>query len=64
MTTARNDHTGDLIISKTTTEQYRENYDRIFGNRPKMVVVDDVESDEPVAEVAESDDTARPAEER
>lgn len=28
--TARNDITGDAIASRTTTEQYRENYDAIF----------------------------------
>jgi hypothetical protein len=28
--TAKNDITGDNIKSKTSTEKYRENYDKIF----------------------------------
>jgi hypothetical protein len=27
-----NDITGDSIITKSSTEKYRDNYDRIFGN--------------------------------
>lgn len=29
-TTAKNDVTGDLIKSKTNSEKYRDNYDKIF----------------------------------
>jgi hypothetical protein len=31
--TTRNDITGDELRSKTPTEQYRDNYDKIFGNK-------------------------------
>lgn len=31
--TARNDITGDAIASRTTTDSYRDNYDRIWRKR-------------------------------
>ncbi|MDC6481081.1 hypothetical protein PQZ46_00860 [bacterium] len=31
--TTRNDITGDELRSKTSTEKYRDNYDKIFGNK-------------------------------
>lgn len=31
--TAKNDITGDSIKSKGTSEQYRDNWDRIFGKK-------------------------------
>lgn len=31
---SRNDVTGDSLVSKTSNEQYRSNYDRIFGKKP------------------------------
>ena len=31
--TTRNDITGDELRSKTPTEKYRDNYDKIFGNK-------------------------------
>lgn len=31
--TARNDITGDAIASRGTTDNYRDNYDRIFGKK-------------------------------
>jgi hypothetical protein len=34
MTTSRNEHTNDLIKSKVTSNDYRDNYDRIFGKKP------------------------------
>jgi hypothetical protein len=30
---SKNDITGDEIKSKPSTEKYRENYDKIFGNK-------------------------------
>ena len=30
MTKQRNEHTGDLLQTKASTEEYRSNYDRIF----------------------------------
>ena len=33
MSTAKNDITGDFIISKTNTDAYRENWEVIFGNK-------------------------------
>ena len=29
----RNDITGDKLITKSTNDNYRDNYDRIFGKR-------------------------------
>lgn len=31
----KNDITGDALISKTNTDAYRNNYDRIFGKKKK-----------------------------
>lgn len=31
----KNDITGDSLISKTNTDAYRDNYDRIFGKKKK-----------------------------
>lgn len=33
--TAKNDITGDSLISKTNSESYRNNYDLIFGKKGK-----------------------------
>jgi len=44
--TAKNEHTGDSIISKAQSDAYRDNYDRIFGKKQKTVidaVVDNLE---------------------
>lgn len=30
---AKNDVTGDLLVSKTSTQKYRDNYDKIFGKK-------------------------------
>lgn len=35
--TATNDITGDLIHSKTNSDNYRDGWDRIFGSRKKTV---------------------------
>lgn len=32
---SRNDVTGDNLISKTSNDNYRNNWDRIFGNKDK-----------------------------
>ena len=29
----RNDVTGDTLVSRTNSDQYRSNYDRIFGKK-------------------------------
>ena len=31
---AKNDITGDSIMTKTVSSSYRDNYDRIFGKKP------------------------------
>lgn len=36
--TTKNDITGDALVSKTTTEAYREGYDRIFCKKTPMDV--------------------------
>lgn len=45
--TSRNDITGDKLVSKETTKQYRDNYDAIFGtplyNIPNKTWVESVE---------------------
>ena len=33
--TTRNDITGDRLVSKTSTEDFRNNYDLIFKKKPK-----------------------------
>lgn len=36
--TAKNDITGDTLVSKTSTDAYREGYDRIFGKKSVTLV--------------------------
>lgn len=31
--TSKNEHTGDKLQTKPASEEYRENYDKIFGKR-------------------------------
>jgi hypothetical protein len=38
MSVSKNSITGDSIQTKTITEQYRANYDLIFGKKSKTVV--------------------------
>ena len=38
-----NDITGDKITSKTNTDKYRENWDRIFGKKPVPEVLENQE---------------------
>lgn len=33
MATSKNDITGDTISTKPVTDQYRENWEKIFGNK-------------------------------
>lgn len=37
--TARNDITGDALITKSSTDAYREGYDRIFGKKKQATIV-------------------------
>jgi len=32
----KNDITGDALVSKPTTDNYRDNYDRIFGSTKRL----------------------------
>jgi hypothetical protein len=41
---AVNDVTGDSIITKSSTEKYRDNYDRIFGNKKDKKLVNEEET--------------------
>ena len=44
MTTAKNNITGDSLVSKPNTDAYRNNWDRIFGkNKTEPVVIPDEE---------------------
>lgn len=43
--TAKNDITGDAIRSKTNSDAYRDNYDRIFRKK-KEEVVEEVDTKE------------------
>lgn len=36
----KNDITGDSLISKVNTETYRDNYDKIFNKKPRIVIED------------------------
>lgn len=38
---ARNDITGDAIVTGGTTENYRTGWDRIFGKKPEFKEADD-----------------------
>ena len=40
--TTRNEITGDELRSKTSTEKYRDNYDKIFGNKDQKVKQQDL----------------------
>ena len=40
MTTAKNDITGDSIVTKNPSDAYRSGWDRIFGNKAKEVPVE------------------------
>lgn len=40
--TTRNDITGDELRSKTPTEKYRDNYDKIFGNKDQKIKQQDL----------------------
>ena len=44
MSASKNDITNDSLTSRVNTQQYRDNYDRIFGNRKinNSVVFDDI----------------------
>jgi len=44
--TSRNDITGDSIQTKTITDAYRDNYDRIFGKKKDLPIAYDGKSDE------------------
>lgn len=44
--TAKNDITGDSIQTKTISDAYRDNYDRIFGKKKDLPVAFDGTSDE------------------
>lgn len=43
MKMARNDITGDKLISKTNSKAYDERYDLIFGKKKTPSVTDDIE---------------------
>lgn len=59
--TSKNDITGDDIKSKTSSDQYREGWDRIFGNKQakKVETLSDY-----IAQVAQSEEATdlKPAE--
>jgi hypothetical protein len=38
--TSYNDITGDALVSKSNTEKYRSEYDRIFGSKTKCTECD------------------------
>lgn len=40
---AVNDITGDSILTKSSTQQYRDNWDRIFGKKSSEDLTDDKE---------------------
>jgi hypothetical protein len=38
----RNDITGDALVSKSSTDAYRDGWDRIFGNKGKKETIQEV----------------------
>lgn len=48
---ARNDITGDSLVSRVTTDDYRNNYDAIFRKKPEP------KPEEETSEVKPDDDT-------
>jgi hypothetical protein len=40
--TTRNEITGDELRSRTSTEKYRDNYDKIFGKKDQKVKQQDL----------------------
>lgn len=51
-----NDITGDAIITKTNTDNYRDGWDRIFGKNKKSKI-DEVQDDTSRQDVAEPQPT-------
>lgn len=47
-----NDITGDALVSKQSTEAYRDGWDRIFSKQPGRVID---EADEPIQEFPKKD---------
>lgn len=45
--TARNEHTGDEIKTRTVTDQYRNEYDRIFRKNKDPLPSPEQEEDDP-----------------
>ena len=41
-----NDITGDRLVSKAATDEYRNNYDKIFTDKPEKVEADNETKDE------------------
>ncbi len=37
--TAKNDHTGDSLQTKPSTDQYRENYSKIFMSKDEQIAM-------------------------
>lgn len=52
--TARNDHTGDLIQSKKTTDEFRDNMQRIIDEKKRR---EEAENAEPVMDPHNTADT-------
>lgn len=43
---AKNDITGDSIQTRGVSDAYRDGWDRMFGKKPKKVIVDEIEVSE------------------
>jgi len=43
---SRNDVTGDNLISRTNNDQYRSNWDRIFGKKDEESKVEETKTEE------------------
>ena len=55
MATARNEHTGDAIATRTISDAYREGFDRVFGKKKKDETT--TTADDPVQEPTTPADT-------
>lgn len=54
--TTRNDITGDSLTTKTSTDNYRDGWDRIFGNKEDKESLNNSETKEETSEDSEDNE--------
>lgn len=55
--TAKNDVTGDRIISRSSSERYRENWERIFGKKTSSLSSNVVDGTQPHVSTNDGDES-------